>query len=276
MDPTQFSQDGAVTQPTFADPSQGGLAQANADPQVTGDAAGLQDQSGAPVASETPQSPAEPQVDYLGLWNQAAPRLQQYEQAFGQLQSMMAQAQQQAEEQAARTEAQSRIDRIYQLAETMPPEDSLRFIRQSEDQERANLFHQINTIRQRSEQEKWQVASQIAAPLYAVELGKQHQLPQDMIDRLQMMPPQQMDAYVPVLKAELAQRTKQQAEYQALLSQMNQLKLSQQANAMAATGAHNGGTGGAPLVTNAAGTFEAGSRDHLLSKLPPGFFGGGN
>ena len=55
--------------------------------------------------------------------------LNQYEQAFGELRQMMAMASQERQERAAVEEAQGRLDRVYQLAETMPPEDALRYIR---------------------------------------------------------------------------------------------------------------------------------------------------
>lgn len=283
MDQTQFAANDAVAQPVVADSAQGIPAES----QVTG---GVSGESPTPpdaaAASATPQTQAPPAdaVDYRAIVEQMAPRYQQYEQAFTELRGMMAQAEQQRQEQEARTAAQQRIDRAYQLAETMPPEDGYRHIRQSEDMERANLLNQINAIRQQAQQQTWQVASVFAAPLYADELGRQHNLPPDMIQRLKMIgDPRQMDSYVPAMKAELAQRHQQDAKYQSLLTQLDQLQRTQQANAAQATGAHTVGNGGAPVIGNLPGGVppggfqagDAGGRELLLSKLPPGFFGGG-
>lgn len=269
MDPTQFPANGAVAQPSYADPGQGTPAES----QVAGDNQG---QPGAADASATPPPPTD-SIDYRAALEALVPRYQQYEQAFGELRQMMAAAQQQQAETEFRTAAQQRIDRAYQIAETMPPEDAFRYIRQVEDQERAGLHQTIQQVRQQAQVQTYQVAAQISAPLYAIELGKRYSLPPDMVDRLQTIgDPRQMDGYLPALRAELSQRQQSDQKYQALLTQIDQLQRSQQANALDASGAHNPGNPGAPTITTPSGTFEAGSRDHLLSKLPPGFFGGGS
>lgn len=224
----------------------------------------------APAAAEAPPRQSQPPVDttdYRAIVQQMAPRVQQYEQAFGELRQMVAAAQQQQQEQAAQTAAQARLDSIYRLAETMPPEDAIKFIRQSEDTERANYHRQINEIRQQAQMQVYQTAATFAAPMYADHLGQQHQLPAEYVQRLRMLPPQQMDAYVPVLQAEYAKDLARQRDHQALLAQLDQLQRSQQADAMATSGAHTGGDTGVPTGTSGAAAVQDGSTTGLL-KVP--------
>lgn len=250
----------AVAAPSAAD----SVAQPSTEGQVAADQGGAEQTPLAPDATATPQTPAEP--DYRAFAEQAAPRLQQYEQAFGELRQMMAAAQAEQAEQQARTASQQRIDRVYQVAETMPPEDALRYIRQSEDQERAGLHGAINQIRQQGQQQAWQMAAQVAAPLYAIDLAERAGLPQEYAKRLQAVgDPRQMDAILPHFQAEYRNRMSADQQIKLLASQIDQLQRSQQAGAIAGSGAHTGGGTGVPTGTNGAAAVHDGSTQDLLA-----------
>lgn len=260
----QFLPPDAGSAPVAADTTAGIPAESQGvvDPQQGAEQA----QTGAPTETSQPsQTQPVDTTDYRALYEQAAPRMQQYEQAMGELRQLAAQAQQDQQEHQARTASQQRIDRIYQVAETMPPEDMARYIRQSEEQERAGLYGQIQQIRQQAQQREYQVAATFAAPLYAQHLAQTNGLPPEAAQRLAMMPPQQMDAYVPALRAEYAQRAQMAQEHQQLLAQIDQLQRGQMANNVSQTGAHTGGGTGVPTGTNGAAAIEKGSNAHLLS-----------
>ncbi len=236
--------------------------------------------SSAPVeTSSTPDAPASTPSTPSAPETPTAPRhdddprlqkLQEYERAFADLQQMALQAEQQRREQEAERTFQSRRESIYETARNLAlsPEDQLAYIRRHEDQEVANLRAEVQRVRQEAEQQKYAAVAQIAGPMYAQNLARQHQLPDEYAQRLAMLPPQQMDHYLPVLVQEYQQRQQQEQRYNEVLQQLDQLRRSQQAGAIAATGAHT--------VTNATPTpssvqeyqVEAGSRDHLLGLDP--------
>jgi hypothetical protein len=255
----QFFPDGAVATPPAAEP----VGQPSTEGQVAGDQVATQ--ATAPDATAPPQLPADT-TDYKALWESNAPKINQYEQAFGELRQLMAAAQQEQSERQLRTESQQRIDRVYQVAETMPPEDALRYIRQSEDQERASLHGAINQVRQQGQTQAWQMAAAVAAPLYADDLAQQAGLPREYAQRLRAVgDPRQMDAMLPHLRAEHAQRQEMDRKYQTLVQQFDQLQRSTQAGGLAATGAHTGGGTGVPTGTNGAAAVHDGSTQDLLS-----------
>lgn len=257
MDRTQFDQNGALVQPSIADQAPG----IQADSQEFVNQEIVDQTTPAPDASTSPPPAPDPRIQ---LWEQNAPKLQQYEQAFNELRQHLAQAQQQQAESEARTAVQQRLDRAKQLFDTMPPEDGGRFLAQSYEQEMASLYGEIQRERQRAQQQVYQVAAQLSAPVYAEEVGRQHNLPADMVQRLRLMDPRLMDAQVPMLKAELAQRQEQDRKHQALLAQIDQLQRSQQAQAIADGGAHTVGNGGSPSFTSPDGTTRDGSNAHLM------------
>ncbi len=194
----------------------------------------------------TPDSPAPPapsnEPDYRALYEQAAPQVQQYQQMWQQVEQAARQAEQQRQEEAAQAQFRSRRDTIYDTANRMPPEDAFQYIRRNEDQEIANLYNQIGQIRQASQQQAYQAVRQVSGPLYAQHLADTHQLPKEYAQRLAMLPPEQMDGYLPVLKQEYQRSTQQQHQadqrYQDLLQRFDQLSRTQQAQGLMASGAH--------------------------------------
>jgi hypothetical protein len=268
MDP--FAQSlGADSPPTAADPQ--GFP-AGADPSQ-----GLApDQTGAPVAAETPPStgepqvPAPPEIDYRAALEALAPQLQraqQLEQTFAELQRQAALAQQAQAEQAARERATSQRDQIYRMAEQLPPEDAIAFIRRGEDQIVAEYEARVNQTAEQGRAQAVQIARALAAPLYAQHLAQQHGLPPEAAEQLAMLPdPTQMDAYAPVLKRqhETAAKTvgELKRQYESVLKELDQVRRGQGAQGHIASGAHApaGGTGVAP--TAAVGEY-AGSTAEL-------------
>lgn len=282
MDSTQFPQ-GAVAAPPAADPTTQqpgtGLGTgAPGDSQQIGIPPGTTIQQGAPDAAATPLEPtgssspsssAAPALPYtLEQIQQLEARARQFDQVTQELTQLARQQEQSTREQAAATEAENRLNQAYQLAERMEPPEALTFLRNFQTQERARYEGQMRQIRTESEQQAMQMVAQVAAPLYAQDLAKQHGLPPEYAQRLAMLPPQQMDIYVPVLKREHEASLATQNQLKQVLAELDQLKRNGQAQALATSGAHDGGNAGVSPVlpgTNGQGPVP-GSREHLLSQ----------
>jgi hypothetical protein len=234
-----------------------------------------------PIQEEVPSAAAAPSTDSESQALEPAysapqqpdptqAKLQQYEQAFSELQRLAAQAEQQRQEQQVAETFRSRRDQIYENARNLAlsPEDQMAYIRRHEDQEMAILQGAVGQIRQQAEQEKFRAVAAVAAPQYAAHLASQHRLPAEYAQRLAMLPPQQMDSYVPVLVQEYQQRAQQEQRYNEVLTQLDQLRRSQQAGVMVASGAHTVTNATPTPASNGHYQVEAGSREHLLGSDP--------
>jgi len=282
MDPTQFAPGAgappSAAEPTLLDPNTGlGASEVGGTPipeAVTPVAGATQPIAGmgAPDAAATPPStpstatqPAAPQFapEQVAQWQQDAQRFAQVRQELQQL--AQAQERQRQEAEAERL-SQQRIDAIYATARNMEPEAGIEYIRQQEGVERARLRGEVQQIQQQSQQQLYQALQQASAPLYAQHLAKTNGLPAEYAERLAMLPPQQMDAYLPVLLQEYRNAQAIQTQLQQALAQIDQLRRSQQAGTMAAQGVQTGaGAGVSPVPGNPNGNVQPGSPDHLLS-----------
>lgn len=218
----------------------------------------------APDAAAAPAVVEEPRFDPQAVYAMAEQN-RQYQQAMQQLQQLAAQQEAQRQEQETNARFTSQRDAIYQTANQMAPEDAAQFIRRNEDQLHAAYDQRIRQIQEMAQRQMYETVAQVAAPRYASELAKQHGLPAEYAERLAMLPPQQMDAYLPALKREWQDNQKAQGQYQDLLKKFDQLSRSQQAQQIAAGGAHvAGGVGATPLAADGSAPA-AGSREHLLA-----------
>lgn len=228
-------------------------------------------QSGAPATGALPtdapaqsQTPAQPQIDPTA-YQQAMQQAQAYQQLQRELQQLAYQRQVEEAQKAEQSRLAQRRDAIRAQAMNMAPEDAIAFIDRQFDQ---ILVEQDRTRQEQINQQQQQfmaTLTEATRPAYARHLAQANGLPPEYEQRLAMLPPQQMDQYLPVIKQEYEVAKKQREEYQALLAQVDQLRRSTQAQGIANTGAHNvGGVGGQPVVID-TDKIEKGTPEHLLS-----------
>lgn len=274
MDSTMLP--GAVAPPSAVVPADSGFGTPSlGTPQVPSAVSPIE---GAPpipvgVAPDAPASPSSSaQVDLQALQDQArryqqiAPEYEQQKQAIDQIRQAMALAAQQAREHEAAQAAQSRIDQAYDFAKNLSVEDGLAYVRRNEDAERASLRQEMQRIRQDGQMQTQAMFERLAAPVYARDLAKQHNLPPHLAERLEGLGDGKlMDAYLPTLLAEHKSHQTLEQKLQTALSQIDQLTRGQQAAVLAANGAHvPSGVGVLPVLPNGQQP-EAGSDAHLLS-----------
>lgn len=275
MDRTSFAPDAGA--PAFA-------ADPNAQAAVTGMAAsgmggiptpeavtppiadmGAPDAAASPSSTTpVPPSPPTPQftAEQVAQWQRESQQFAQLQQELRQFAADQQRAQAEAN---AQRESDERVASIYTQAANMEPEAGFAFVRQQTGLEMARLRGEVQRIQQQSQQQMYAAVAQVAAPLYAQELAKKHGLPAEYAERLAMLPPQQMDAFLPVLQREHQQNQQIQQQLQGALAQIDQLKRSQQAGALAGQGVQTGAGAGVSPVSANPGNVSAGSRDHLLS-----------
>ncbi len=221
----------------------------------------------SPASAGTPTTtpgPAEP--DYRALYEQIAPEFQQQKQAFSQIQQLMALAQQQAAEEEASRAVQSRVEEAQRFAANLAPEDALAYMRRVTDAELARERQEKAAIAQSMQAQQQQLIERVTAPLYAQHLAETHNLPPEYAKRLAMIPDgRQMDAYLPLLKAEATKAAQDAKERADLLAQLDQLRRSVQAGQLAQNGAHVPGGVGVSPIAGQGGSVEAGSTAHLMS-----------
>lgn len=246
------------------------------DSVVTPPQADQQGQQPAPGTAAEPQgqqaqTPPQPEQAQTPQYNpteierlrQAAARGAQLENEVRAFAATTARAQR---EQQEFQRVQSMREQIYQVARTtMEPAAGMDYIRQAEDRLHAEHLGRMRQIEQEAERDKWMAVSQVAAPLYAQQLAREHDLPTDMMERLNMMAPQQMDAQLPLLLREKASRLEQDRKTAELQSQIDQLIRAQAANDQAQSGAHEMGGAGASPIPSQQGEYRPGSLDHLMS-----------
>lgn len=263
MDPVAFTSSGAVAPPSadqpaqISDPSLGaGIPSGFPDPTQTAPVAASPDAAALPPLGSTPSPTAPaaspPEPDYRSLYQQSEQQRQQTEQEAQQLrafqqqfQQALAQAETQAQEQERAQAAQSRIDQAQQVAASLAPEDGMAYLRRVYDAELGRERQEKVQIAQQAQVQQQQVIERLTAPLYAQHLARTHGLPAEYADRLATLQDgRQMDAYLPVIKAEHAKAEQAQRERQDLLTQLDQLRRSMQAGQLANSGAHLAPGGG--------------------------------
>ena len=213
--------------------------QAVPQPAVSGQAP---PQAGTPLepspegTGQPPGASPTPPVD----WEARARALeQQQRQRDQQLQQVIAAAQREQAEQQERQASEQRRQETYQLARTMDPDRAFDYIQNFENQERARLANRIQEVQQMSRQQLEATVQQVAAPLYADHLAKQHNLPPDLHQQLRSVPGPMMDVILPTLVSAAQVREQAKAQFQ-------QQQLTQQAHQMQQTGAYTVGGVHAP------------------------------
>lgn len=266
MDPVDFAS-GAVAPPPAAVP-EGQPAGFQTDGQPT--APPVQpavDPSQAPGAAVSPPfggvpgTPAQPTAptgnplgapptDYRALYETQQSELQQARQFQQQFQQALATAQAQAAEEERSRQAQSRIDQAQQVASSLSPEDGFAYLRRVYDAELVRERQEKQQIAQSAQSQLQQVVERLSLPQYARHLAQQHGLTPEYEQMLAMLPDgRQMDAYVPVLKAQAAKAEQDRRERQDLQNKFDQMMRSMQAGQLANSGAHVAGGGGtAPVL----------------------------
>lgn len=228
------------------------------------DLAAPQGQTGLTAAPFDPHEVAQARAKAVAF-DQMAPQVQKYEQAFEALQDLANKAQQKQAEQAMVEGRQGRIDQYYQMASMMAPEDAFTYLRRMEDVERGNADQAVRAAVEMGQQRMMEAVTSVAGPLFAQDLAKQSGLPAEYAERLAMFHPREMENYVPVLQREWAEKQQTNAQLQWMWSQLDQMNRAQQAGFYAQSGAHTVGTGNPVPAAGLAMPFEPGSREHLLS-----------
>lgn len=220
-------------------------------------------QQAAPDAAGTPPTDTgttEPPIDWQAQARQEAAARQAAERQNAEIQQMLQQAAYEAQEQQARQESENRRAQMYQMAQGMDSQSATEFIRRFEDQERASLHQTVQAIRQQAQQQTYAAVARVAAPLYAQDLAKQHNLPPEYAEELAQLPPDLMDRMLPSIKQRAARD-------RAIYTELQNLKRDQNAAQMQATGAYTvGGGTGVPVTATSRitpGSPDYDSKEHL-------------
>lgn len=277
MDQSQIAP-GAVAPQSAAEPNVWGAPPESAAQPFGSNPPAPEPVQSAPAPEAAPDSAASPQATPAPApvippeYQQAMEKARQLDQVQAELQRLAADAQRQQAYQQAQQQFQSQRDQIYQVASGMTPEDGHAYIRRQEDQLHAAHLTRMQQIEQQAEQRMMAAVAQVAAPLYAQEIAKKNGLPPEYADRLAMLNPQQMDAYLPVIKREFEAQQATAKQLADLKSQLDQFTRSQQAS-QAAQSPTGVATGAGSQPSYGANGPTPGSREHLMSLLGP-LFGG--
>lgn len=198
-------------------------------------------------------------------FDQMAPQVQKYEQAFEALQDLAQKAQAKQAEIEMQQGRQGRVDQYYQMAAMMAPEDGYTYLRKMEDIERQQADQTVRQAVEMGQQRMMEAVTSVAGPLFAQDLVRENGLPPEYAQRLASLHPRDMETYVPLLQREYAEKQQTQAQLQWMAGQLDQMNRAQQATWYAASGAHTVGTGYTVPAAGLAMPFEPGSREHLLS-----------
>jgi hypothetical protein len=227
-----------------ANPVEGGLAPASAIPSTPAPAVPQPVPGGLPIASDplVPQMQSEaaqpPPVDWEAQARAAQAEAQAAKAQAAQIQQQIAQAvdmqRRQNEEHQFKTQAQTQLDQAYAMAEQMDPDRAFKYVRQAEDQFRSQMSARQQQAQQEMQNQFAQQIHRLAAPQYAQELARRHNLPADLAAQLTPLPPQIMDSVAPSLAA--AARAREQAA-----ATQRQAQLTQQAQQMQQSGAYQVG-----------------------------------
>lgn len=157
-------------------------------------------------------------------------------------------------------------------ASTMAPEDAIAFM----DRQAGELINAQRAQRQyeqaQLQQNFHQTIAAATAPNYAHHLAQTNQLGDEYERRLASMGnPYDMDRYLPVIVREAQAAKVQEANYNRVLSELDQLRRSTQANSLAASGAHSVGGAGASASRETGNQPVAGTSDHLRQLLGDNF-----
>jgi len=226
------------------------------------------------VPTSEPTTPAAPQAPQISEaeFRAARQEAQQFRQLQAELQQLAREQQARQQQEAEQTRLAQAREQIRAQAMNMAPEDAITYIDRQYDQLLADQARQQQMNEQKLQQQFFATLTEATRPAYAHHLAQTHGLPAEYEQRLQMLPPQQMDQYIGVLVQEYQVAKTQQENYQKLMQELDQIRRSQTANGLAASGAHNvGGVNGQSIVID-TDKVEKGSPEHLLS-IAGGLFG---
>ncbi len=251
---------------------------AAAEPVVSpqGQSPAVEPTGAAPVAATSPSSPTAPVTTPVAAppspsiseqeFAESRRKAEQFDQLVNELRSLENQKRTQEAEQRRSQEVQSRLEMAFTTAQNLAPEDSMSYLRRVVENEVAQLHQERQRVAQEVQAQYMAAMEQMSAPVYAAKLAGDHKLPPEYAQRLMMIPPREMDRYVPILKAEAEAAAKAQREYQAVLDQLEQLRRSQQAGEIASTGAHTVSEGSmTPPGGGSGSSLPKGTIEHLLS-----------
>jgi hypothetical protein len=228
----------------------------------------------APVPGSEPPAPvaAQPPAIDPRAYEEGQRAKRQLEELQNQIRTEFAAAQARQEQEQAQNQLKSQREQIYQNASTLYADDpvkAMEYIRRNEDTVLAQALGRVEQVRQQMTQQTQAMLMQVAAPLYAQDLARQHNLLPEYAQQLASYPPQMIDQMLPMVKQAQAQEIARKSEIEQMRAQLEQFTRSTQAAAVQQTGAHElSGTGASP-VPPTTGQIEPGSLDHLMSI--PGF-----